>query len=1086
MKSLIKKPTALALSLILLSGCTQTVPSETETVTDTNAETDAPVTEEISGLYGEDDDMYNGDIPTASMSGKSYVLRYDEPADDSYNGWETQSLPVGNSSIGGNVFGRYDTEQITLNEKTFWTGGPSSSRPNYMGGNVTSNGNYGKTLSKVQSLFLEGKIAEGEALCEKLVGTWDGYGGYQLFGNLYFDFGDVSKSEISDYSRSLDLSTGIAHVSYEKNGTAYEREVFTSYPDNVMVIHLTATGTEKLDFTLSIVPENDSIAPRVSRVKAEGRSISCTGKLTDNGLRYCAYLTVDTDKNGLTEASASKLTVSGASEVTVILSMATDYANDYPEYRTGESVDELSARVRETVEAADKNGYKALRGFHVADVWELMGRVSVDLGGVEIPTPTDDLLSSYKKGGLDQKSKSYLEELLYVYGRYLLVSSSRGDTLPANLQGMWVGKNGSDWSSDYHINVNLQMNYWHAYSTNLAECAHPLIDYVDGLREPGRVTAEIYFGVKSDEENPENGFTANTQTTPFGWTCPGWSFDWGWSPAAVPWIIQNVWEYYEYTLDEDILCDRIYPIMKEQAVFYAQILVEDENGELISTPSYSPEHGPRTNGNTYEQALVWQLFTDTVTAAKIVGEDEDVIAEWQDILSRLKEPIEIGDDGQIKEWYHETTLGSVKNSDAFGHRHLSHLLGLFPGDLISDKTPEWLDAARISLDARVDTSTGWAMGQRINTWARLGDGEKVYDLIGLLFQNGILDNLWDTHPPFQIDGNFGYTAGVTEALMQSNTGTIKLLPALPDEWANGSAKGLVARGNFEISMTWTDKVISSVQIISGSGGECVLAFTAGTVTVTDSDGNAVEYTVTEDGEYSFATVEGGVYTVKNLFAVSAPADFSAKRTSETSVALSWSATDCADGYAVYRSLNGGEFVRIIDTADTSVTDTDASFELVSDVYTYKVVAYIADGTLGAFSVEASAGGMGNETVDSSDPRILYGGSWTVFNENDHYMGTNQCSWTPGSTAEFTFTGTGIELYSVAKPNYNALYITVDGVAYAEYHSVRAEKVTPDTLVFAARDLEFGEHTIRIEVMSEKVTPANDHSISIDYFKVYCE
>ncbi len=1082
--------------LLLLTGCTEPAsPLDTdgssETDTSTSADTDDTndnndTNDEKTGLYGEDDDMFTGEIPKTEITGKSYRLWYDEPAVNTYDGWESRSLPVGNSNIGGNVFGRYDKERITLNEKTFWTGGPSASRPNYNGGNIVSNGKYGETLAEVQRLFLEGKISEGEKLCEKLVGTWDGYGGYQLFGNLYLDFGNVKSSDVSDYIRELDLKTGIASVSYSVDGTKYEREVFTSYPDNVMVIHLTATGEGKLNFTVSIEPENDSTAPRQTSVKAEGRDIIYNGKLNDNGLRYSAFLTVDTDADGVTEAKGKKLNVSDASEVTIILSMVTDYANDYPEYRTGESADELSARVRETVEAADKKGYAALRGLHLADMWEMIGRVELDLGGEVSDKTTDGLLSAYKSGTLHQGEKSYLEELLYGYGRYLLVSSSRVETLPANLQGIWVGKNGSAWSSDYHINVNLQMNYWHAYSTNLAECAEPLIDYVDGLREPGRVTAEIYFGIKSDEENPENGFTANTQTTPFGWTCPGWSFDWGWSPAAVPWIIQNVWEYYEYTLDEEMLKERIYPIMKEQTVFYSQILVEDENGELISTPSYSPEHGPRTNGNTYEQTLVWQLFIDTIKAAKIVGEDESLIAEWQDILDRLKSPIEVGDSGQIKEWYHETYLGSIKNAENNSHRHLSHLLGLYPGDLISEETPEWFDAARVSLDARVDESTGWAMGQRINTWARLGDGEMVYKLIGLLFKNGILDNLWDTHPPFQIDGNFGYTAGVTESLMQSNMGYIKLLPALPDEWADGSVSGLVARGNFEVSMTWTDKVVTQATVKSNVGGECVLDFEAGNVTIVDSDGNTVAFTVTEGGRFRFDTTAGETYTVTNLFALSAPVNFTADRISSSDVSLSWGALDGADEYVVYRSTNGGEFVKIFVTESTSAEDTDAATELATDVYTYKVAAVTANGEVGRFSFEASVRGAENETVDSSDLRITYGGSWTVFYEDDHYESTNQCSWTPGSTAEFTFTGTGIELYSVAKPNYNALKITIDGVQYEEYYSVRAEKVTPNTLVFSKLDLPFGEHTIRIEVMSEKVTAANDHSVSIDYFKVYAE
>ncbi len=856
---------AVLIPMLILSGCgEQPADAESDTAktteTEKNSNSDGEATPP-SGLYGEDDDMYNGNLPITEITDKSRVIRFDEPAGKTYDSWEQKSLPVGNGSIGGNVFGRVDRERITLNEKTFWTGGPSSSRPGYIGGNIAANGKNGETLKEVQRLFLEGKIAEGEKLCEKLVGTWDGYGGYQLFGNLYLDFGEVETKTVTDYERTLDVNTGIASVTYTYNGVKYSREVFVSYPDNVMVIYLTSEGG-KMNFSLEVEPENDSTAPRISKVEAEGRNITVNGKLSDNGLLYSACLTVDTDAEGITEAKNRKLYVKEATEVTVILSMATDYKNDYPKYRTGETAEELSARVSETVNAADLKGIEVLRAYHVEDIWSILGRVTLDLGGEDTGATTDNMLFSYKRNQLTSAEKAHLEELLYCYGRYLLVSSSRGDTLPANLQGIWVGKNGSAWSSDYHINVNLQMNYWHAYSTNLTECALPLIDYVDGLREPGRVTAEIYFGVVSDEEHPENGFTANTQTTPFGWTCPGWSFDWGWSPAAVPWIIQNVWEYYEYTLDENILKERIYPIMKEQARFYSQILVEDENGRLISTPSYSPEHGPRTNGNTYEQTLVWQLFTDTVAAARIVGEDEALIAEWEDILSRLRTPVEIGDDGQIKEWYHETTLGSVKNSDAYGHRHLSHLLGLFPGDLITADTPELFDAARVSMEARVDESTGWAMGQRLNTWARLGDGEKVYELIGLLFKRGILDNLWDTHPPFQIDGNFGYTAGVTEALMQSNTGTIKLLPALPDAWEKGSVIGLIARGNFEISFSWEEKTVTEVEVTANKGGECRLSFLAGTVEVTDSEGKKVDFTLT-DGELTFDTVAGETYTVKN-------------------------------------------------------------------------------------------------------------------------------------------------------------------------------------------------------------------------------
>ena len=816
----------------------------------------------------------------------NYQIWYDEPAENSYDGWENQSLPIGNGSIGGNLFGRYDTERITLNEKTLWTGGPSVNRPDYIGGNLPGKGKYGETLAKAQVLFLSEDTAGGSKVCEDLVGARDGYGGYQLFGNLYLDFRGAEESrvsevsevsemsedpeisedlEISDYSRSLDIMTGIASVAYSRGETHYEREAFTSYNDNVMAIHLTAeNGT--LDFKLRIMPANDSEAPRYSRFQATENTLQMFGVLNDNQLSYAAFIKILSEDGTITSSDRETITVNGSSNVTIFLSMATDYANDYPTYRTGETSDELIARVRETVELASDKGYSELCAEHMADFFNRMNRVELSFMQTKPSIPTDDLLSAYKRDTLPDSEKAYLEVLLFQYGRYLLLSSSRGETLPANLQGMWGGKNGSAWSSDYHINVNLQMNYWPAYNTNLAECSLPLIDYVDSLREPGRVTAQVYFGVESTEENPENGFTANTQATPFGWTCPGWNFDWGWSPAAVPWIIQNVWEYYEYTLDEDFLKEKIYPIMKEEVVFYQQILRQDADGKWISTPAYSPEHGPRTNGNTYEQTLIWQLFTDTITAGKIVGEDETVLREWVDILANLHTPIEIGEDGQIKEWYEETTLGSVKGSEGYTHRHLSHLLGLFPGDLISEDTPEWFEAARVSLDSRIDLSTGWAMGQRINSWARLGDGERTYKLIKMLIQNGILDNLWDTHPPFQIDGNLGYTAGVTEALMQSNAGYINILPAVPGAWESGSVRGIMARGGFELSIQWAGQMPVEITVLSHNGGTCVIQFETGKeFSITDSSGNTIPYETVQENRIRFETIQNESYTILNSY-----------------------------------------------------------------------------------------------------------------------------------------------------------------------------------------------------------------------------
>ncbi|MDE6565929.1 MAG: hypothetical protein K2L47_02540, partial [Clostridia bacterium] len=447
--------------------------------------------------------------------------------------------------------------------------------------------------------------------------------------------------------------------------------------------------------------------------------------------------------------------------------------------------------------------------------------------------------------------------MLYNYGRYLTIATSRAtDILPSNLQGLWNNRDNAPWGSDYHLNVNLQMNYWPTYNTNLTECAIPLVNYVDSLREPGRVTAATYAGITSGV-NEENGFVFHTQNTPFGWTCPGWEFSWGWSPAATAWILQNVYDYYEYTGDKEYLEKVIYPMLREASVYFTNTLVEDKKtGRLVTVPTFSPEHGPRTMGNTYEQSLIWQLFNDTIESAKILDIDSDLVQELESKIEKLN-PIEIGEDGQIKEWYIETKLGKIGQTH---HRHLSHLLGLFPGDLINkDLHPEWLDAVKVSLNQRGDKSTGWAMGQRINTWARVGDGDRAYKLINQLFKSGLFSNMWDAHPPFQIDGNFGYTAGVTEMLMQSNLGYIELLPALPSVWKNGSISGIIARGNFELSFEWNDNKLTKLTILSNNGGACALKLGTTNVVIQDSSNTPIEYKI-ENDKVKFITTKGMTYT----------------------------------------------------------------------------------------------------------------------------------------------------------------------------------------------------------------------------------
>ena len=1019
------------------------------------------------------------------------------------NMWQEYTLPIGNGDIGGNVYGEIINERITFNEKTLWTGGPSESRKDYNGGNVeyASDGReMSEVLKEIRELFAlhtEEGNAEASKLCNELIGTSEGYGAYQAWGEINLNFKDIDESNVKNYMRDLDLKTAISSVNYTEGNTKYTREYFVSHPDDVMVIRVEAEGDKKLNFDVSF-PSKQGATTIV-----DNDTITLKGEISDNQLKYNSQLKVISDSGNIIEGN-NKLTVEEATSATIYISAATDYKNDYPIYRTGETEDELNNRISEVIKALNNKSYDQVKADHVSDYKSIFDRVDLDLGQALPNIPTDELLSGYGNNTVSEEARRALEVMFFQYGRYLTIASSREDSqLPANLQGVWNNKNNPSWSSDYHMNVNLQMNYWPTYSTNMVECATPLVNYIDSLREPGRETAKIYAGVESaKDENgeyiEENGFMAHTQNTPFGWTCPGWSFDWGWSPAAVPWILQNVWEMYEYTGDIEYMREVIYPIMKEEVNLYENMLVWDEvQQRMVSSPTYSPEHGPRTVGNTYEQTLIWQLYEDTIKAAEDLGVDAEKVTKWKDTQSKL-DPIQIGDDGQIKEWYEETTLNSIP-SEGYNHRHMSHLLGLFPGDSISVETPELLDAALVSLNNRTDQSTGWGMGQRINSWARAGQGNKAYELLtkqlkrvgtGQAGGGGTYSNLWDAHPPFQIDGNFGATAGISEMLMQSNMGYINFLPALPDVWADGSYDGLLARGNFEVGAKWSNGKAYELTIKSNNGGEAVVKYEGlNLATVVNSKGENVEFTIVEEDKISFNTEVGETYTITEIPVteklLDAPTGLVAERIESDSVNLEWNAIEGDDvTYNVYRQIDKGD-IKAVAKDIKEVNFKDNSARDILGTFTYSVSA-VVDGKETKVSEGVSVNDLRNMAgyIDDKDSRVIYSGNWSDWSEDTNHAGTIKFIENPvgGETATLTFVGTGIEVISCTNYDRGELEIIIDGVSQGKV-STYSSSTKRQEVVYSNENLEYGKHTIVVKVTNTKVDAASKTKIELDAFKV---
>lgn len=775
-------------------------------------------------------------LSTPTTNPNRLVLRYSAPARD----WASEALPIGNGFIGGMIFGGVVNDQIQYNEKTLWSGGPGAWNA-YQGGNNDSAAFY---LPLIRQKISEKDYISAEKLMGKhCLGNPKAFGAYQNFGNIFLDFSKIIKSDsISNYYRELDIEDAIVKVGFDYMGDTYEREYYCSYPDRVMVVHLRSSKPSGLSFDI-----HADCAQSESTILLDEKNCTITtkGNVTDNKMGFESVIKI-IKSGGTLYVDSGKFVIQNADSVTLILAAATDYVNSYPTY-TGANPHEI---VKEIIESTITKSYHTILNNHLTDYKELFSRVKIHLNDSRPSYPTDVLLKQYKT---DRSSD--LETLMFQYGRYLLIASSRSGSLPANLQGIWNNSNNPPWNCDYHFDINLQMNYFAAEVTNLTECSEPLVDYINSLRIPGRITAEKHHGVKG------GGWVVHPMNNPFGFTAPGWETYWGWAPFNASWICQNLWDKYKFTGDKEYLRTKIYPIIKEQAQFWQKWLVTDTDGYLVSNPAVSPEHLPISDGPTSDQSMCYELFSDVIEASRILKIDavfrKELIKQRKKLL-----PLKIGSWGQLQEWKYDW---DKKNDN---HRHVSHLVPIYQGERINPFQTSYLaDAAKISLEARDNVKgdvQGWSLTQRVGLWARLLEPEKAYAHLNTLLKSYLTPNLFSlTGGVFQIDANLGVPGVMAELLLQSHMDDIHLLPALPAAWFEGSVSGLCARGGFEVDMKWNDAKLTEAEILSKLGGDCTLKnplFKECFTIINSKTGLPVKYKQT-DTSISFQTDEGSKYRI---------------------------------------------------------------------------------------------------------------------------------------------------------------------------------------------------------------------------------